>query len=322
MDINRYFGAVYIMKKTILVALLVIISISCSKKEEVLPELSPAYIIANLVTMPYFADTLLPVKFEKHNLNLHEAVQSIRPQELLASQPNQAEHYLNHLFIGKSSGNYTFDNNKLYAEVIQFADEIRAYGYYASLRPDGVKIEKIGAESYQSGNSRYMVKSDYVVITSVENESESANIIMRDFTIELDNAILGSKSTPPFFLLFPYKNKIIPSIKYYPYQYLGIPGLNDVYTTSYLIGEDTLILFLSMDTDVNKFKYLTRYARQSGEVVESFNRFAYDSTFSIALKDDKNGVIIGGIKSQKLIGTIQYKPHKTDHTLSTWLKGL
>ena len=221
-----------------------------------------------------------------------------------------------------TSGSYKFKENSLSAEVIQFADEIKAYGFYSSFRPHGIKIEKIGAESFQYGNSRYMVKTDYVVITSVMQTTPEADSLMKDFCIAIDQAIIGSQATPPYFLLFPYAYKIIPSNIFIPYQYLSIPGVDEVYTTSYLIGEDSLTLFLTMDLDGLKFKYLKQYARQHGEVVEGFNRFAFDSTFSIAFKDSTYGVIVAGVKSKKLIGTIQYNPKAADKHLSTWIKGL
>ncbi len=322
MDINCYHGTVYIMKKLIIVSLLCIAFISCSKKEEQLPPVAPGYIIENLESMPYYADTLLPEKFEKYNLVLKEPVKTVRPQELLAQSPKQAESYLNHYFVGMTSGTYQMKGNSLTVEIIQFADEIKAYGFYASFRPNGIKTEKIGAESFQYGNSRYMVKNDFVVVESVMQASEEANTVMHDFCIEIDKAIVGSQATPPFFLLFPYKSKIIPSNQYYPYQYLGIPGLNEVYTTSYLIGDDTLTLFLTMDQTSEKFKYLKQFAKHNGEVVESFNRFDFDSTFSIAFKDSTYGVIVAGIKSHKLIGTIRYNPKIADKYLSTWIKGL
>lgn len=322
MGINRYIGTVYIMKKLLLASFLVIAFISCSKKEEKLPEVQPPYIVENLESMPYYADTLLPQKFEKHNLTLIEPVKTIRAIEFSKLGQSQTEHYMNHLFIGITSGSYQMKDNKLTAEIIQFADEIKAYGFYASFRPNGTEIEKIGAETFQYGNSRYMVKTDYVIITSVTETSEQANSVMRDFCIELDNRIIGSQTTPPLFLLFPYASKIIPSNKQIPYQYLNIPGLNDVYTTSYLIGEDSLTLFLTMDQTGEKFKYLKQFARQNGEIVESFNRFDYDSTFSIAFKDSTYGVIVAGIVSKKLIGTIKYNPKAADKHLSTWIKGL
>ncbi len=322
MDINRDTGVVYIMKKLILASIVIVLLSSCSKKEEKLPEVRPAYIIENLESMPYYADTLLPAKLTKHKLTLIEPVKTIRPKEFSTLKLSQTEMYLNHLFIGITSGSYQMKDNKLSAEVLQFADEINAYGFYASFRPDGKEVEKIGAESFQYGNSRYMVKADYVVITSVMQTTEKANSIMRDLCIEIDNTIIGSRATPPFFLLFPYQSKIIPSNKYYPYQFLGVPALNEVYTTTYLIGEDTLLLFLTMDQTGEKFKYLRQYAREHGEVVESFQRFKFDSTFSIAFKDSNYGVVVAGNKSKKLIGTIKYNPKIADKVISTWIRGL
>ena len=322
MDFNCYYGTVYIMKKLLFALLLCIVFVSCSKKEEKLPPVAPAYIIENLESMPYYAYTLLPEKLEKYNLVLKEPVQTVRPKELLAKSPKQAEHYLNHYFVGMTSGTYQMKDNSLTAEVLQFADEIKAYGFYASFRPNGIKTEKIGAESFQYGNSRYMLKNDFVVIISVIQVSEEANSVMRSLSIQIENAIIGSNATPPFFLLFPYKSKIIPSNQFFPYQYLNIPALNEVYTTSYLIGSDTLTLFLTMDQTGEKFKYLKQFAHQNGEVVESFNRFKFDSTFSIAFKDSTYGVIVAGIKSHKLIGTIRYNPKVADKYLSTWIKGL
>ena len=310
------------MKKLIILTVIVVSLISCSKKEKELPPVEPGYIVQNLASMPYYADTLLPAEFLKHKVIRKGEVKTVRADELFTSDSTQADYYLNHHFVGVTSGTYTMDDNTITVEIIQFADEIKAYGFYASYRTHGIQIDKIGAESFQIGNSRYMVKADYVLILSANEKTEKTMNALKDFSIDFDNRILGSKSTPPFFLLFPFSSKIIPSQKYYPYQYLGIPGLDEVYTTSYLIGTDTMTLFLTMDQSGNKFKYLQKFARQNGEVVESFKRFSFDSTFSLAFKDSTNGVIVAGIKSQKLIGTIKYNPKAVDKHLKGWIKGL
>ena len=322
MDFNRYTRAVCIMKKLIYFCLFSLVVVSCSKKEEPLPAPAPAYIVENLESSPYYADTLLLQKFDKYKMTLSGESKTIRPIELEQQKTPQSKDLLEYLCLGMTSGKYELKDNKISVDIIQFADEILAYGFYSSMRPNGITIEKIGAESFQHGQSRYMVKSFYVLICSAENESSKSDSILKDYAIEVSNNIHGSQATPPFFLLFPYKDKIIPSTKFYNYQFLGIPGFNEVYTTSYSINGETMLFFLTMDKSRDKFKYLRQYAKQTENVVESFHKYAFDSTYSIAFKDSTNGVIVAGIISDKLIGTIKYNPKIAESRLRAWIKSL
>ena len=74
------------MKKVLIVLSLIIVVVSCSKKEEKLPPVGLGYIVENLESMPYYADTLLPEKFEKHNLTLAEPAKTIRAKEFSTIQ--------------------------------------------------------------------------------------------------------------------------------------------------------------------------------------------------------------------------------------------
>ena len=99
MDFNRYIGVVYIMKKLIIISVLVVALIACSKKEEKLPPVAPAYIVENLESMPYYADSLLPQKIEKYNLTLSEPAKTIRPKELNDSMLTQIQKLQNSIPI-------------------------------------------------------------------------------------------------------------------------------------------------------------------------------------------------------------------------------
>lgn len=311
------------MKKLIFISIASFLVIaSCSKKEAELKPLNPPYILANLNSMPYYADTLLADSYKDLNLTATGAATTIRPEDLKAKDSASAESYLRYLFIGMTSRTYKLNDNTISVDVMQFADITDAYGYYAQFRPNGIKFDKIGTESFQIGNTRYMVKADYVAVLSEEERTEQADKAMFGLSQKLAEDIMGTVSPPPFSLFFPFSGKINPSLKYYPYEFQGIPGMNEVYTTTYLIGDDSLTLFLTVDKDSSKFNYLNRYAQQSGNEVPNLKRFPYEQNLSVAFKHPQAGIIVGGIKSQKLVGVIGYNPKIADKLMIGWIKGI
>ena len=314
------FRFIHVIKLTAVIGIIIPVLFSCADKQKALTEPPPPYILANLESYPCNAADYLKESFPELKLNAIDSVVSIRPAAFQSEMGETAETYLRYLFVGMAKRTYKTSNGKLFAEILQFADETHAYGYYALTRPSGQMVKRIGAESYQSGNSRYMTKSDCVVILSAENEGNE--ILLENLAITISEDIAGQKSIPPTFLLFPYKNKIVPSQQYFPYAFLEIPGMGDVYTSSYIFENDTVTLFFTMDSTGEKFAYLKQYAETTGKVTQPVKKFPYDGEKSLAFNHPAEGVIIGGLKLNKFVGIVGYRPESSDKLLFDWLRGI
>lgn len=322
MDSNRFDGTLYLMKKSIILLLLISAIISCGKNESNLPAIPEPYILANLQSMPFYADTVIHDRYPAIFKASANATTLVRPQQIKTHLGDLSEMYLNYLFIGMISKKYQVEGNSIDIELIQFADETNAYGFYSVFRPHGIKTDRLGTESFQHGHTRYMVKGDYVVQISTENQTAKTDSTLFALCKEINNDLIGSTSTPPIFLLFPFSGKIVPSTRYYTTSYLNIPGLDQVYTTSYLVGDDTVTLFMALDTASHKFAFLKHFARDASDKTIEIKKFDFPPDQSIAFPTKDYGVIVAGLKSQKLLGTTTYKPKSSDKLYSGWVKGI
>ena len=139
---------------------------------------------------------------------------------------------------------------------------------------------------------------------------------------EINNRVSGPAAAPPFFILFPFKDKIVPSTKYYPNRFFDVDGLDEVYTTSYFTGGDTAIFFLTMDEHGEKFLKLREYAESIGKVSPAPETFVFDNGYAVSFKHPTHGMIVAGLVRSKLVGIIGYDSTKNDRLASRWVQGL
>jgi len=309
------------MKKIILLlSIVTIVIISCGKKQET--KIEQPYILENLMTYPFYADSLLKAVINSHELIKADSIKIIRPDKASEYFGEQAETYLNYHLIGVASTILYSGNEKIFAEIMQLGDENRAYGLYALTRPDGIPIKRIGVECYTDGNSTYMTKGEYFVTFSLDENSESGQKIVDSLLFNLAHSIDAQSIMPGQFMFFPYKGKIFPSNHYHPYQYLGIPLLSEVFTTSYTSDTNTLVLFLTKDESGEKFISLKDFASQNGKIVENpKGGYKFDQGYSVAFEYPGKGVIIAGLVKGKLLGATGFRPYEDDKLVKLWIEG-
>ena len=298
---------------------------SCSKKGKkytaALGELSKPDIAA-LQALPFTAASLIIPDMDSLDIKQVAKPQVIRPQNASDFLGGSVDRYLQYDFVGLVATKYTVGGKTVSVEIAEFAEPEDAYGHYATLRPNGIATSRVGAESFVMGATRYFTRGTFVVTLSAEDDSE-ANMKAVDILAEqINNHLTGKLSPPPFFMMFPYRDKVIPSTKFYRYNYLGIPKLDKVYTTDYVIEGDTMTLFLTMDESGGQFVDLESYAESAGKRIALPPAFEFDNGYGIAFEHPTYGLIIAGLARQKLVGVIGYKPATMERFVSMWVKGL
>ncbi|NOY88489.1 MAG: hypothetical protein GXO93_03740 [FCB group bacterium] len=297
--------------------------ISCSKKKRIIPT-QPPYILENLQSFPFYADSLIFGDIDSLKIKRIDTVTVIRPDQAKAKLGEKAEHYLTYQMIGMVKTKYKIGSDIVDVKVIQFADKSDAYGFYAGLRPDGVVTRKLGAESFNGGDTTYITQGAYVVLLFPEKENkkndEEINIIWK----QMAQKIYANHMLPSYFMLFPYRGRIMPSAKYFPYHFLKIPNFREVYTTDYLNKKngDTLTLLLTMDKKGIKFISLRQYAQSLGTVIPTPRAFSFAKDSSIAFKYPEKGIIVAGVVRKKLIGIIGYNANTDEMLIENWIQGL
>ena len=294
---------------------------SCSKKQEGAPP--PAQDTETAVAeRPFYAADLLPGDTDTLEIKLLSPVKKIMRADADSILGPQEKQYLSYNMVGMVSTDYEVSGVTVSAEVAQFASLEDAYGFYANLRPVGVGVGGLGTESFTLGKVRYFTRGEFVVTLSIDQE-DSAHIAARYLLGQEINGRISDSPTPPqFFVLFPFADKIALSNKYYSRAFLGVAGLDRVYTTDYLTDGDTAVLFLTLDETGEKFLKLRGYAESTGEVTSAPTSFVFDNRYSISFKHPSEGMIVAGLVRGKLVGIIGYDSTKNHRLASGWVQGL
>lgn len=305
------------MKKIIIPVALLLLFVACSKEK--LPEPKPAYNLESLTSFPYEPPTELLDQIQNDNLKLVGTPKVVRPDQIESYLGEAGKEYLVYQNVGLASAIYQAGENKLFVELLEFPDAENAFGFYSRLRSLNDKIDTVGAESYTTGNSRYAIKQTTVITISYESESQTA--AAKELCQKLMAEIPGGNALPARFIMFPFFGQIKSSLKYLPYQFENIPGLDQVYTAKAVNSGDTLTLFLTMDNDSLKFKYLTEYAKAQKQF-ELEERFQMSPQDVITFEHPEYGPVVAVYVRHKLVGALGYRQPDNFKFINDWFRGL
>ena len=312
------------LKRFVLTSFLLLslgLSLSCSSDKKSSKDTS-SQLEKELAAIPFSADMILPGNSPEKNITIVSETTNITRKEAPAKLGDKADEYLSSLMIGTVRLMYQVDSDTIRAEIAQFASIDDAYGFYSRLRPDGITLDGIGTESFFYNNKYKFTKGEYVVSLLQKRKSKDALKSFRKLAGEIAGKIEQSRRGQQFFILFPYGGQIVPSHKYYSRNFMGVDGLDSVYTVSYAADSDTLILFLSMDTSGEKFVNLSKWGQSLDKAGPVPPEFDFSSGHSIAFEHPHRGQIVAGLVRQKIAGVIGYKRGSGSKLCSRWIKGL
>lgn len=278
--------------------------------------------VDHLTSFEFRADTLLPGDIETYDLKQTTPPINIRPDSLGALSGAHGAALLSFNCIGLTTTEYLVRGTTVKVELAQFAQPQDAFGMYAGMRPNGARTEQLGTESFQAGDVRYVLQGEYLMTLSVPDGSDTSGQTVGLLAQEILSRLTTESRMPAFHILFPSRDKISSSNRYFAYNYLGITGLDEVYTTDYLIRGDTVRLFLTVDTSGIKFLQLKNAADESGRTVDVPRIFDFDSGFAVSFEYAPHGRILGGLARQKLVGVIGYNSDTQESKIARWVKGL
>jgi Family of unknown function (DUF6599) len=286
--------------------LAVLFMVSCSKKEGI---------------EDIEAGKLLPGSFEKLGLQRTGDIRTFTGNALWEYIDGGAEMYHLYNFIEVATADYKAGETEIVVDIYRFDDATDAYGLYGMLRTDKPTFVLLGVEGFTAPSSIIFVKGSYLVRLMTYEETEAANRTLADLAQELNNTVPGATARPNPFMLFPPTNAMGARDKYYARSFLGQKFLTRVYSQDYLIGSDTVSLFLSRDDAGDKYLRWSEYVTQMGKMAAPPDSLSYDSGRVFLINDSFNGNIIAGLKRGKLLGMLNYsESHKA--FLADWLNSL
>ncbi len=274
-----------------------------------------------LTKIPFTAETLLPDDSAFAQRGSKITYHRLKRTELTDSTLTNADQYLNSLVIGLIRATYDNNGKVFYVEIAQFASGNDAYGFYSQNRPAGVPFDTIGTESYYWNDTLRFTKSNYVVTSTTQADSNRywSSMVLAKL---IDQNVKSQTVQPLFFKLFPYRGQVVPSQKYYSLNFLGIEGLDEVYTIDYAVDEDTLTLFLTVDTSGGKFIELSDWGSDFGDVTKAPEQFEFPDQFSLSFEHPQYGQIVAGMANRKLAGVLSYNRATGLELGSRWVIGL
>ncbi len=232
-----------------------------------------------------------------------------------------AELYHSFGFVEVTTADYKSPQAELVLDLYLFESSEGAYGLYSSLRPDDPEYVALGVEGYSTGSSLEFVKGNIMVRLIAYDESEAASAALRGLAGKLATDLPGTVEPPEAFSLLPLENTIPGSDRMVGEAFLGQSFLNMVYTRYYLVGADTVTLFLIDDADGTS---LAQWFDQVSEVERSpvaLVDLPFHENYYLLIANSYYGNILAGLKNGKLVGMTNFSDSHRQF-MSDWLSSL
>jgi hypothetical protein len=295
------------MKRILFLSMIIVMALSlflaCSKKkqEEV-----------------FRAAQFLPEKIAAAGIERSSEVKTYIGNDLWQYIDGGAELYHLYNFQEVSTADYKGGNAEFVADIYRFDNGTDAFGLYSMLRPPQPTIALLGTEGFASPAGLVFVKGAFVVRIMGYEENEAADRVLTSLGQEINRLIPASGNRPNAFLLFPVKNSLGATDKYFSQSFLGQKSLSRFYCEDYLLDVDTVTLFLSSDESGEKFLNWKEYAVSLSKIQNPPDSLSYDSSKSFLIEDSFNGPTVVGLKKGKILGMIRYRESHRKF-LSDWL---
>ncbi len=230
-----------------------------------------------------------------------------------------AELYHLYNFVEVATAYYERRGVEILVDVYKFDSPEYAFGLYSMVRPETASKVDLGVEGFGSATNLVFIKGQYVVMLTGFEQSDTATDAIAKTAPIFEEIVPGIMVRPAVFDMFPAENSINGSAKLFAESYLGRPFLRNVYTSSYIVGEDTLTLFLTYDQGGSKF---IEWKEQTGaEANAAVAALPFDDGLCMLLSDSYYGDIVAGMKSGILAGAVGYKQQHEEY-LRGWLNSI
>jgi hypothetical protein len=232
-----------------------------------------------------------------------------------------AEMYLKYGFVDVSVGVYRNGEAAVTVGVYRFTDSDRAFGMYATLRPDMPDTVALGAEGFIFGSNLIFVKGRHLVNVYGCDESDDLVAAVRSVASGMAGRVPGTSDKPQTFGLFPSEGRLPFTEKLYVEDFLGQAFLTDVYTVDYSRSGSRFTLFLSDDASGAKLDEWLDNIVPEYDPVKGYQHLPYDDSKYLLTTDAYHGAILAGDQQGRLVGIVGHRPEDLD-ILVGWLASL
>lgn len=243
-------------------------------------------------------------------------------EEIERYMGSRAGDYYDYHLVGLVAALYDADSVRLSVEIAQFAGALDAYGFYALTRPDNVELTKLGAEGYMEGHSFYFVVGPYAVTISAISDSAGVTDLVQRLAVSISAKIGMDGVLPDAFTVFPARNRIPVSYRYFPVSFLAAPNLDSVLTCRYDVDSAACTLFITGDGSGKKYLAMSIRADSLGGANPAPEEIGFDENYGVIYSETDSAVVLAGLVSGRLVGVIDYVPEKHEALFTAWVAEL
>jgi len=229
-----------------------------------------------------------------------------------------AELYHLYNFVDVTTASYDLDGVEIVVDIYQFDTPANAYGLYTLMRPQTPVPVDLGVEGFSAEPNIDFIKGQYMVrLIGFDFSSRVVDGIQK-LSRKIESLIPGQTSYPEVFTRFPTENKIAYTDKIQADSYLGYGFLSRVTTQDYLLGEDTVTLFLTADDNGNKYVQFMDMAVIDEGVQKALEDIPFESGQAVILATSYYGEVMAGLRNGLLLGVVNYNDSHKDF-IKNWI---
>ncbi len=275
---------------SILIFLLMILNLACSKKqpksiekqEAVKKEIKSKKLVTVAANESLAKAVKNPALFPGYEISKYDYLDQTR---LFEKINGNADGYIkNHGFLGCGYLELKSKVNNM-AVIIYLMDMdkgIQAYGIYSNELNPKVKFMTIGTEGYFTRQGLNFWKNKYYVKLELQGKTkpEESQKILRDLANSLAKLISTDDSILNIFKLFPQNNRLRHGEKYYKGNYSGQAYFKNVYEVEYQAKKE--------DSENKIFITFVQDEKEAQEILKQYKSFLQDDGLK-SVKKLKNG---------------------------------
>ncbi len=264
------------------------------------------------------SEDFLPGAFDSAGAERISEIRTFKGESLYEYIDGGAEIYQEYGFIEVSTANYAADDIEMIIDIYRFADESNAFGLYAVHRPPQPNLIAIGAEGFRTSLSVDFVKGAFYVRILWFEQSDRTSGIITALAAEIGSLLPGDDYLPEFFTLFPSGNPLPGTDMMTSASFLNMRFLTDVFSRKYTVMDDTVTLLVTDDPGGQKFARWFESGVYDGSVEPGPANLPFDDGFVLVTERTGYGLIVAGLKNERLMGIIGYEADKIEF-LAQWL---
>lgn len=197
-----------------------------------------------------------------------DKVEVFAPHNLFDRINGSAPLFIENNFREMTAFEYLNGDNYITIQAYRHASAEDAFGMYASERSPDMPFHAIGGEAQGDDTNLYFF-AGHMYVKMWANGADIPGTVLTQIAAALADAIDAEASYPQLLRLFPEEGRQPHTEAYITSNYLGHTFLNGVYTTNYVLGDETFQVFvIDAQTEDGAREMLNKYfefTRQSKE---------------------------------------------------------